>query len=207
MDEFLQRIVAAMRANEYRLDTKPGEVNIVYVEGVGINGTPNDNAPDKWNDVRCVFGFENEEPFWLGQWIATTEPGKFFTENPLNPSKGAARIAFGQRTAWPVGKHNAGKRSGHEALVQRVKIPVHRDLNEDYDREGDKVDVGLFGINQHHGYDLSVLSIGKAGAGCLVGQSKAGHREFMRFVKSDPRYIADNEFIFTTTIMSADELE
>jgi hypothetical protein len=70
----------------------------------------------------------------------------------MNP-QGAARIAFGQYTAWQVGRHGTSDR--HEALVQVVEVKVHRDLNKDMQRTGDtkgtaqadRTDTGLFGIN------------------------------------------------------------
>jgi peptidoglycan hydrolase-like protein with peptidoglycan-binding domain len=43
--------------------------------------------------------------------------------------------------------------------------------------------------------------VDKASAGCLVGQSKTGHREFMAVVKSDPRYQADRKHVFATAIL------
>ncbi|MDZ8140831.1 MAG: hypothetical protein RM049_37020 [Nostoc sp. DedQUE04] len=37
---------------------------------------------------------------------ASTEPGKYYTENPMN-SNGAFRIAFGNyQDAWKIGKHH-----------------------------------------------------------------------------------------------------
>src|SRR5262249_48270287 len=53
-------------------------------------------------------------------------------------------------------------------------------------------------INQHWGYDLPEVE--RASAGCLVGQSKNGHREFMAIVKSDPCYQANRKCVFATTI-------
>ena len=78
-------------------------------------------AADKWNDLRVVIGFEGDKPVMLGKWRATTEPGRYFTEHPVNPA-GTARIEFGQYQAWPVGMH----RGDHEALVQRGKVGLPR---------------------------------------------------------------------------------
>jgi hypothetical protein len=75
-------------------------------------------------------------------WDGTTEPGMFWTLNPLNPN-GAARIAFGQYKAWIVGTHLAGTKSAHEALVQVSPVSVHLDLNKDFKRTNDKIDSGL----------------------------------------------------------------
>ena len=95
----------------------------------------------------------------------------------------------------------------HEALVQVADITVFRDANRYYKRGGDETDVGLFGVNQHWGYDLPRHDLGNSSAGCLVGRSTAGDREFMRLVKSDARYIASNgDYRFLTTILPAEAL-
>src|SRR5262249_33063880 len=138
----------------------------------------------------------------VGLWEATTEPGKRYVVNPIN-SKGAARIAFGQYTAWQVGLH----RNDHEALIQTGgPVTLFRDANKDNKRDGDAQDTGFFGINQHWGYDLPASDIGGASAGCLVGRTTAGHREFMAVVKSDPRYISNHAFVFSTAIIPASEI-
>jgi hypothetical protein len=63
----------------------------------------------------------------LGNWEATTEPGRHYTEVKLLNPLGAARIAFGQYRAWKVGIH----RNDHEALRQTRDITVYRDANRD----------------------------------------------------------------------------
>ena len=193
-------IVAAMRREGYVVDTPPGEINIVYVEGLNEDGKVNDDAADKWNDLRVVIGFEGDKPVILGKWRATTEPGADYTEHPVNPA-GAARIKFGQYQAWRVGMH----RGDHEALVQRGKVTVCRDLNKDMIRTGDARDVGdNFGINQHgpSGAEEAPDNVGKFSAGCLVGKTMAGHRAFMAIVKADPRFVANPEYLFRTAILA-----
>ena len=192
-------VVAALERKGYQVDRGPGELNIVYVEGMNRDGTPNNDEANKWNDLRLLIEFEGGQPKIVGKWAATTEPGRYWTEHPLSPL-GAARIAFGQYASWQVGMHLADKPSGHEALVQTGgPVTVCRDLNKDCLRAGDRVQTGHFGINQHWGYDLA--EVGKASAGCLVGQSKDGHREFMALVKSDPRYQANHKYVFATAIL------
>ncbi|MCC6779761.1 MAG: hypothetical protein IT537_24535 [Hyphomicrobiales bacterium] len=210
-DDLAQRIVWAMQAAGYRLDRGRGELNIVYVEGMDVDGRANDNAPNRFNDLRVVLAFDATppsdgrgsgaanapQPRISGLWQATTEPSRFWTQTPMNP-KGAARIAFGQYATWRVGTHH-----DHEALVQVAPVTVCRDLNKDYRREGDARDTGLFGINQHWGYDLPADDLGRSSAGCLVGRTREGHSAFMALIKSDPRYRADPSFRFTTAILPA----
>ena len=189
-----------MERKGYQVDRGPGEVNIVYVEGMNPDGTANADEANKWNDLRLLIRFEGGAPRIIGEWAATTEPGRYWTENPMSPL-GAARIEFGQYKSWQVGMH----RNNHEALVQTGgEVTVCRDLNKDGQRTGDKRQTGEFGINQHWGYDLPEVE--KASAGCLVGQSKDGHRQFMALVKSDPRYQANRKYVFATAVLPESEV-
>lgn len=198
-----QKILARYQANNWVLFKDPGQINIVYLEGVDREGKANDDRLNYWNDRRIVFTFREGNPVILGNWEATTEPSRYYTNNPLS-QKGAARIAFGQYKAWKVGIH--GNSEPHESLVQVNPLPVYRDLNKDGFRTGDKIQTGIFGINQHHGYDMPVDNIGTASAGCLVGRTRRGHTEFMNFLKRDPRYLRDKNFVFTAAILDGSKL-
>lgn len=200
-------LIALFRAKGYRLAENAGEVNIAYVEGAQEDGSPRENKPNEWNDRRVVFTAAGEAAI-VHNALATSEPGKFYTENPLDPG-GAARIALGQHlAAWRVGIHNAGKPSAHEALVQCGTISIYRDKNQDYSRAGDQMVVGgNFGINQHHGWNMPVDDIGRASAGCLVGRAKVGHLKFMQLVKADPRCVAEPKFAFDTAVIEAAEIQ
>ena len=167
------------------------------------DGTPNDDKPNYFNDLRMVIEFTNGKPKIVDCWEATTEPGYHYTYHPMN-RKGAARIKFGQYRAWKVGYH--GRADRHEALVQVRPITVYRDANKDMKRIGDKEDTGLFGIDQHWGYDLSRNNIKNASAGCLVGRTRAGHREFMSIIEQDRRYQKNRGYIFWTTVISGEDL-
>ena len=48
--------------------------------------------------------------------------------------------------------------------------------------------------------------IGRASAGCLVGRTRKGHREFMKIVKSDARYRANHGYRFMTGVLAGSEL-
>jgi hypothetical protein len=97
----------------------------------------------------------------------------------------------------------ARRPSAHEALVQTLPIKVHRDLGEDFERTGDATFVGLFGINQHWGFDLPKTDIRSASAGCLVGRTKKDHRDFMALLKADPRYEASRGYRFMAAVIPA----
>lgn len=191
-----------MKAQDYFVAEGQGKFNIVYVEGCSQDGTPNLDSFNKWNDRRLVIEIINDKPTIIGNWLATTEPGDHYTFHPMN-SGGAARILFGQYQSWQVGIH--GNSDPHEALVQTAgSVKVCRDLNKDGVRTGDKVEDGWFGINQHWGYDMA--EVGRSSAGCLVGQSRQGHREFMKLIKQDIRYQADKKYPFMSTIIPGDKI-
>jgi hypothetical protein len=202
-NDLASRIVKYMQAKQYKVFTEPKEFNIVYVEGLNEDGTVNDDAPNVFNDRRMVIEVVNGVPKIVNHWQATTEPGNRYTFRPMNDG-GAARIQFGQYKAWSVGIH--GNSEPHEALVQVDEIFVCRDFNKDFKRTGDKVDKGLFGVNQHWGYDLPVDDIGPASAGCLVGRRRTGHKEFMAIIKQDNRFKSDSDYVFWTTIIAGDDL-
>lgn len=199
----IQKIISYMEAKKYQIFKGKDELNIIYVEGMNPDFSLNSDKPNYFNDIRLVIGFEDNKPLVLGVWEATTEPGFYYTDNPMNPD-GAARIAFGQYKAWQVGIH--GVSEPHEALVQVAPVKVHRDYNRDMIRTGDRIDKGIFGINQHHGSNHPVDDIYTASAGCLVGRTRQGHKEFMKLIKTDCRYKTNPDFIFTTTIIPGDKL-
>jgi peptidoglycan hydrolase-like protein with peptidoglycan-binding domain len=203
-DSLAGLIVRAMSTAGHWLSRHPDCVNVVYVEGMDPDGAPNTDAPNVFNDLRLVLQVNRAgTPDITDVWEATTEPGKHYTLIEKLDPRGAARIAFGQYKAWSVGTHMAGRPSAHEALVQTAPIRVFRDLNEDFQRTGDQVFQGMFGVNQHWGFDMPRSDIGRASAGCLVGRAKAGHRAFMVLCKSDPRYTANNSYRFLTTVLPA----
>jgi hypothetical protein len=143
-----------------------------------VDGRLNADAPNQFNDIRCIFNKEK----CVDLWTATCEPGAYYTDRPMNPN-GAFRIAFGyHENAWEIGFH--GYSDEHEALVQTREIEGYRDYNRDNFRTGDQKVKGLFGINQHWGYDLPFHDVSTASAGCLVGRSRQGHQQFMAYCRN-----------------------
>ena len=203
--DWFDKVIAYMNRHGFWICRHPGAVNIVYLEGVDPDGTVNSDRPNVFNDLRMAFVIDETGTPVISSWEGTTEPGIFWTMNPMNP-RGAARIAFGQYKAWAVGIHLRGKASAHEALVQVAEVTVHRDLNKDFKRLNDRVETGLFGINQHWGYDAQKDDLGNTSAGCLVGRTKKGHREFMAMLKSDPRFLASPSYKFVAAVLPGDEV-
>ena len=108
----------------------------------------------------------------------TTDPGKFWLENPENKN-GTAILIPGQYLAtWKIGLH----RGQYEALVQTRPVRVWRDSNRDavLDYNAQVSETGIFGINVHRSNpkDASV-QVDKWSAGCQVFARAADFDTFM----------------------------
>jgi hypothetical protein len=200
------RVIKYAIAKGYNVSQRTGTYNIFYVEGIELDGTENTDEMNSFNDLRMVIQIDAMGvPKIVEKWIATTEPGSFYTQNRMNPS-GAARIKFGQYKAWRVGAHITASVNQNPALIQEANVTVHRDNNEDGFRTGDKLDTGMFGINQHHANDSPRTNVGRWGAGCLVGRTEDGHQEFMDIIMQDWRYKENKQYLFETAIIPGDDL-
>jgi peptidoglycan hydrolase-like protein with peptidoglycan-binding domain len=94
------RVFRYMARKGFYFARLPSHLNIVYVEGVTKSGTPNDNRPNVFNDRRMVFAIEAGVPTELGNWAATTEPGKgLHRDAPESPRGRADRIRAVQSLA------------------------------------------------------------------------------------------------------------
>lgn len=209
--DLAKAVVEYMRQKKYLVDTLPGQLNIVYIEGMNIDGTVNEDQLDGWNDLRIVIThLENGLPQLKIAHVATTEPGRSATFSAAASRRGGvARIAFGQYRAWQMGYHNQSKNGkNHPALVQRAPLSVHRDKNRDGIRTRDNVHIGMFGINQHStrpGYRGD--RVGDFSEGCLVGWLWEQHmEEFMPLLRQEPRFVMNPQHLFTTTIIAGDDL-
>ena len=198
-------VLRYMRQKGYWIARSPRMRNIVYVEGMDANGRLNADRPNEWNDRRMVIRIApGGQPEMLVNDHATTEPGKFYTWHPTNPN-GVARIAFGQYKAWVKGLHH-GK---WPALVQRERVKLHRDLDRNSRRgASDPIDIGkTFGINQHSTSPDKVPEfVNSFSAGCLVGRRYAWHTSFLDIVEQDPRFLANQGYLFITTVIAGDDL-
>jgi hypothetical protein len=197
--DFAGNVVRAMQRGGYWINRHPDCFNIVYVEGMDVDGTPNQDRPNHFDSVRALIRVVDGVPKIVGAWEATTEPSKYWTEHPMN-RLGAARIKFGQWKAW-----NNGQYHGFPALLQVSDITVYRDIRQEYKRY-DPTYTGNFGIHNHQGYNYPRNDEGRSSAGCLVGRLNDGHREFMQLVQTDKRFVASNGYRFMVTVMPASQV-
>jgi len=205
----LNKIIQYYNLNSYNIDRNPGEINICYIEGINADGSLNNDAWDRWNDRRIIFTYDADGiPDILINHQATSEPGRrpTFSLRALRRG-GVFRIAFGQyQRCWVMGYHQG--KPGHPALVQAPGASIwgHRDKNRDGFRTGDLIDRGT-GINQHGtmpGFAGKLIEMWSEG--CLVGRHWQQHLQFIAVCKSDTRYLLDEGYRFTTTIIPGNEL-
>ena len=207
--ELIEKIIAWMKSENFIIFKNPGELNIVYIEGVNEDGSDNNDAWDRWNDRRIVFEFDEAgKPKIIYNKQATTEPGKrpTFSANALR-NRGIFRIAFGQFVGcWRMGFHKG--RPDHPCLRQipGMQINGYRDANKDGRRTGDLVSSGV-GINQHGtkpGFVGRIVDF--FSEGCLTARFWSDHILFVRLCQTDTRYQGDKDFAFTTTVIPGDEM-
>ena len=104
------------------------DFNICYIEDAHADTwEPLPEELDAWNDVRVVFNKDGEV---LLSCVATTEPGGYYTRNPLNPG-GAFRINLEDyfEDAWVLGQH-VTRVSNQRALIQAEDVRGKRDKNQ-----------------------------------------------------------------------------
>ena len=161
-------------------DTRPGHVNLIGIRGY-LNGRPTENRPDRYDDTIATVFIDGGRKR-VEEYESTTDPGKPYTEKPLN-SAGCAHLMEGRQYLYKPGKHN-----GRDALVQAGPVTVWRDRDKDHARDaGELVEEGWFGINIHNGGTGEV--VGEWSAGCQVirgGEQGAAWQSFLRRVSQHP---------------------
>jgi len=174
---------------------KPLNLNIVGIRA--------DNAvPGKFDDMLYCFYLVDKQ--WVKMcWSITTDPGKFYLQNPLNV-EGTAILCEGQyRSAFKLGLHH-GK---YKALVQAKPVKVTRDFNQDskLDFHSYKTEVGMFGINIHRASASHTSTIvGKWSAGCQVFQNPENFKTFIALCERSAELYGNS---FTYTLLNERDLK
>ena len=170
---------------------------------VGVRNSATDNkVTNKFDDWMTISYKVNGE--WnFHCYDCTTDPGKYWVDNLLNPD-GVAIVVPGQYR----GSHQIGLHQGkYEALRQKKPIKVWRDDNEDnvYDHIADDIQEGIFGINIHKAGSRveGSTQIDKWSAGCQVFSKESDFNEFM-----DVMYKARNTWSnsFTYTLIESKDI-
>lgn len=195
--DLADRVYQCCKDRDFPLSKGLGEVNIIGIEGIDLNGTFNPDTPDRWNDLVGLLTFENGYPVWKCLYVGTTEPGKYYILNPMN-ILGGARLDTGYHSAiWQVGKHR-----GYTALQQTGVARLVRDANRN-NRRDDKITSERWkGINLHTtkttGWrgSYNQNSIGKWSAGCTVIQKPEEFQSFMKAIMQSSQYRRNSAHMF-----------
>lgn len=154
-------------------DSKDYNINIIGIRSI-------DMTPNVFNDYVCVMWK------YRGKWTtkiyeATTDPGLYYLNNPMN-IKGTAIMVPGQyRGAYEIGKH-----TDYKALRQKKPIKYWRDNNKDnrYDMNG-KIyeEIGYTNIHHANYYGKSKY-VDKWSAGCQVLADIKEWKEFINICQN-----------------------
>lgn len=163
-------VAAVMEAKGYVLFDQEGKGYNLNLFGIR---TADDDA-NTFNDQVSVMYLSD------GEWVifhfpATTDPGLYWRENPMNV-EGTAILQPGQYR----GSHAPGSHKGYPALKQVKPVTVWRDDDKDASLDaGAKTQTGLFGINIHRANrSQKSTQVNKWSAGCQVIADPA-HFEFL----------------------------
>jgi hypothetical protein len=153
-----EQIKKAMRDKGYVVfGQEPYDLNIFGIR------TLNDDA-NRFNDIVGVM-YMREGKWVCFQFPATTDPGVYYRQNPINV-EGTAILVPGQYR----GSHKVGTHKGYVALQQKKPLRVYRDSDGDDDLDFDvPTEEGIFGINIHRSNSKRASTqVDKWSAGCQV---------------------------------------
>jgi hypothetical protein len=187
-----ENIKSYFKVKDYKFfDTPDKRLNLNLI------GVRRDNQGTNTFDDFLLVMYREEELMISDRYQVTTDPGKYWLKNPINP-KGTAVLVPGQyRGTWQLGKHQ-GK---YKAMVQRKPVKVYRDNSKDevidYSNISTMVDEGYFGINIHRSnpYDQS-YTINKWSAGCQVFKKVGDYDKFIELCDQSSK-IYGNSFTYT----------
>jgi hypothetical protein len=182
-------IKAVMRGKGYAVfgnEAKGYDLNLFGIR-------TNDQQANTFNDVVGVMYLEN------GTWCcfmfqATTDPGVYWREHPMNRDGTAILVPGQYRGAYKVGKHK-----GYPALQQKSPLKVYRDddMDEILDMDPDTIQKGMYGINIHRANSKTASSqVNKWSAGCQV-LSDPLHFNFLMALAEKSASIHGNSFTYT----------
>src|SRR3954447_12126781 len=121
--------------------------NVVSIERMDRDGTPNELGPNTFRDIKTVV--DGEGKIIGGPWTGTTHPGTYWTVHPM-ASGGAFIIALGAQSCWTPGAYH-----GHTVWRQAEDSTIlgHRDPDCTYVRQGAAIKHSDIGVHHHGGYN------------------------------------------------------
>lgn len=152
-----------------------------------------DMMANTFNDfVGVMYRYEQFWNYFL--FPATTDPGTYWREHPMNVN-GTAILKPGQYR----GSHKLGEHKGYPALQQKSPMIVYRDPDRDnlLEMDEESTEEGIFGINIHRASSENPSTqVNKWSAGCQVIRDPLQFRFLISLVeKSAEKY--GNSFTYT----------
>ncbi len=191
MDQYsYQHIKQVYEEKEYSFFTgAPFDLNIL-----GVRLVVDEN---KFDDIIGMAYIDGAGKECVKMWAATTDPGWYWLENPLN-KKGTAILVPGQyKGVYKIDYHNGQ----YEALCQRKgKVRVFRDNDRDkeHDMKYNTIAKGDFGINIHRSNPYTEsYQINKWSAGCQVFKRIRDFEQFMTLVSMEEKYHGNDTHTYT----------
>ena len=191
------KLKTVMAKKNYRFYSDPFDINIF-----GIRAT-NPIVNTFCDLLGVAYTDENGKPQIMIA-PATTDPGFYWLENPMNIA-GTAIVVPGQyHSLWTPGLH-----SGYRALIQSGNIKVYRDRNKNdvLDMDPSTIQEGEFGIDNHHALDQAAPTptVGKFSAGCQVWAILADFLAMMGLV--DKQIAAGLGSLFSYSLLEEQDFE
>lgn len=184
----MNTIQEALQKKGYKIFVRPFELNIV---GVRSDST----KPNAFDDAIYVFYNDGGGKVVQHKFQATTDPGTYWLQNPMNP-QGTAILKQGQY----IGSHAMGLHRGkYMALVQQRPVTVMRDYDRNaiLDFNNGREDTGLFGINIHRASENGTTKVvDHYSAGCQVFASITDFVQFMSLCERH-KGLYGNSFTYT----------
>ncbi|WP_416674033.1 cell wall hydrolase [Egbenema bharatensis] len=201
-DDLAEKVVRCCKERGYPLHSRTGDINLIGIEGMNLNGTLNDDQPDQWNDLVGILSFSSDgSPHFDILCQGTTEPS---IEHTVQRQQGVARLDTGyHKGLWQVGIHR-----GYEALAQNGNTArLVRDRNRNHRRDDAITYESSRGINLHTtkttGWrgSASPDSIGPWSAGCVVIYKPDEFLSFMKIIKQSRQYQENRAYAFDFVLL------
>ena len=182
------KIRALLRLKQFKLYHRPYELNIVGLRSKSV-------IPNRFDDEIHVFYRTSAFKWAYHLYKATTDPGTYWLENPMQP-QGTAILAEGQY----INSHVLGLHKGeYLALVQNKPLTIMRE----YDRKaildfynGKKV-TGIFGIDIHRANRVgTTLTVDRNSAGCQVFANADEFAQFLTLCEKH-KTLYGNQFTYS----------
>ena len=170
-------------------------LNIIGIRAGGLNVT------NKFDDYIVVI-YDTKNGTHRRIYNVTTDPGKHYIKQPINPNGAALLVPNQYRGAWKIGKHK-GK---YDALVQVKPVKVYRDRNRNdvYDLDPNTIEEGNFGLNIHRSNPYTESTyVDKWSAGCQVFANASQFKSFIELCRKQRDNFGNS---FTYTLLNEKDL-